>query len=615
MTYFKRIEDYQTYSNEKADFHFNYNANSGNGQAFLGGSYYDAEGKSHRPKELEGKLACLFFAYHDIAGTQQTVNLGTNTDTLYPIIPRANGNNQMKLLIEERERRIRRLRPSLIFSSLLMLPETCGVNRAESLTVSPLTPNNYWLRSMWLECTVHDKNVMLIPKDYVFSGGQSRASNNKVIGKAQFFLLDFNRRANDIIYAANHSTFLPVTIRQPVQQLSAVLTSKEPFSHGICRKCTNEIMQNLSHERPEIYSGYSDPLPAIMKILQNAKIELMKSRNHIEHSHNWIFFGAPGTGKSHELNRIAKKSFPEENISRVTFYPDYTYSQFVGCFKPITEKTAESTSHITYRYVLGPFLKTYVEACKHPDQNYLLIVEEINRANPAAVFGDIFQLLDRREDGCSDYSIVTPEEMRDQLTEEFKDEQIDADKLAIPSNMYIWATMNSADQGVFPMDTAFKRRWDFHYIGIDEGENATVEVKNGDVEEEKQLSEIDIPCCGHLINWNAFRKAINNFMMSDNLKVNEDKLLGPFFINPSALNEKRFTNAFKDKVILYLYEDACKTKRQKMFRNDLKTYAQICEAFNENPVGIFVESFSSDGNADAIYVNSEADNQGEAAEQ
>ena len=336
---------------------------------------------------------------------------------------------------------------------------------------------------------------------------------------------------------------------------------------------------------------------------------------------NWIFFGAPGTGKSHELNRIAEESFSEENISRVTFYPDYTYSQFVGCFKPITEKTVEngeSVSHITYRYVLGPFLKTYVEACKHPDQNYLLIVEEINRANPAAVFGDIFQLLDRREDGCSEYSIATPEEMSDQLKEVFKNESIEADKLAIPSNMYIWATMNSADQGVFPMDTAFKRRWDFRYMGIDEGEDKIVKVRNGDVEEKKRLDEINISCGKHVINWNEFRKAINNFMMSDSLKVNEDKLLGPFFVSPSALNEERFADVFKDKVILYLYEDACKTKHQKMFRSELKTYAQICDAFDDDDAEIFADGFD----ASAIYVTDENgdqttdgdDDQSEAAE-
>lgn len=604
MKYFKRVEDYRTYLGAKSDFHFDYNANSGGGQAFLGGSFYDAKGKAHQPKELEGQYAHLSFAYRDVNGETQIVDLGTDSDTLYPISPRAAGNSQMKLGLAGK------IRPSLVIPALLMLPATCGVNMAESLEVSPLTQGNYWLRSMWLECINRNNHIVLIPKDYVFSGGSSKkgSSDKKVIGEAEFFLLNFNQRANDIINAANHSSLLPASIRKPLEQISAILTLKAPFNYEKCEQCTAEIMRNLSHEEPELYSGYSDPLLAIMKILKESKAEAVKLPNNINAPRNWIFFGAPGTGKSYELNQLAEESFSEENISRVTFYPDYTYSQFVGCFKPITEKkveNGETVSHITYRYVLGPFLKTYVEAHKHPDRNYLLIVEEINRANPAAVFGDIFQLLDRREDGCSEYSIATPEEMSDQLKEVFKDESIEADKLAIPSNMYIWATMNSADQGVFPMDTAFKRRWDFRYMGIDEGEDKIVKVKNGDVEEEKQLNEINIPCGKHVINWNEFRKAINNFMMSDNLKVNEDKLLGPFFVSPSALNEKHFLDVFKDKVILYLYEDACKTKHQKMFRSELKTYAQICEAFNDDDAGIFADGFD----ASAIYVTDEDDDQ------
>ena len=135
---------------------------------------------------------------------------------------------------------------------------------------------------------------------------------------------------------------------------------------------------------------------------------------------------------------------------------DSTYSQFVGCFKPITDEVTDgeggTKASITYRYVFGPFLETYLEAAKNPDENYLLIVEEINRANPAAVFGDVFQLLDRKDTGESQYSVVTPEEMRKQLVKELEGFPVCAETLSIPKNMYIWATMNSSDQGVYPMD-------------------------------------------------------------------------------------------------------------------------------------------------------------------
>lgn len=156
-------------------------------------------------------------------------------------------------------------------------------------------------------------------------------------------------------------------------------------------------------------------------------------------------------------------------------------------------------------------------------------------------------------------------------------------RLSLPPNMYIWATMNSADQGVFPMDTAFKRRWDFRYMGIDEGENADIDGRI--------LSEIEVPCGARTVVWNKLRHAINEFMAGEDLRINEDKQLGPFFIAPSALTPERFGDVFKDKVLLYLYEDAGKTKRSKMFRKELNTYAKICEAFDEIGEGVFGSGF------------------------
>ena len=153
----------------------------------------------------------------------------------------------------------------------------------------------------------------------------------------------------------------------------------------------------------------SDEVSAIK--LHNAKRNAVKNKvtlPPVDEPRNLIFFGAPGTGKSYRLNRLAKESFAKENISRVTFYPDYTYSQFVGCYKPCTNDDGD----ITYGYVAGPFLDTYLNACMHPYDQYLLIIEEINRANPAAVFGDVFQLLDRNADGWSEYSVAVPDDMK-----------------------------------------------------------------------------------------------------------------------------------------------------------------------------------------------------------
>lgn len=325
---------------------------------------------------------------------------------------------------------------------------------------------------------------------------------------------------------------------------------------------------------------------------------------------NYIFFGAPGTGKSHQLSKLAEKNFAKDSIRRVTFYPDYTYSQFVGSFKPVTryaepkdsEPTTKMKPYISYEFVPGPFLETYIKAVKNPTNNYLLIVEEINRANPAAVFGDVFQLLDRDKNGRSVYEVTIPNEMEDYLRihlseyataahisnpEQLFNEQRrldeEAKQLCLPSNMYIWATMNSADQGVFPMDTAFKRRWDFRYMGINEGADADIDgVK---------LSDIEVPCGKFTVKWNDLRMAINDFLLSDDIHVNEDKLLGPFFVSPASLDPKTFTQVFKDKVLLYLYEDAGKTKRSKLFRSDLKTYSQVCKAFDDEGATIFGAGF------------------------
>lgn len=407
---------------------------------------------------------------------------------------------------------------------------------------------------------------------------------------------------------------------------------------GSSRNQPETIIANLPYvvwSRPNnrkciAYVGRTVHSPGENKEADNSDLVTMRDFRDSEHSnslkskpHNWIFFGAPGTGKSYQLDKLAKESFAKENVARVTFYPDYTYSQFVGCYKPCTDEN----DAITYGYVAGPFLDTYLKACTHPNDQFILIVEEINRANPAAVFGDVFQLLDRRADGGSEYSVAVPADMRkciesvlDGLTEQernaiesYFDPDMDfsefcaamTNDLALPPNMYIWATMNSADQGVFPMDTAFKRRWSFRYIGIDDGEDAEVTIG----EEKKRLNEVVVNWGDdddHKANWNNLRKAINGFLSND-VKVNEDKLLGPFFVNPASLADGRFADAFKDKVLLYLYEDACKTKHSKVFANDLNTYSAVCNAFDERGTGIFVDGFRKYYEKEAAVTGEDAD--------
>ena len=286
--------------------------------------------------------------------------------------------------------------------------------------------------------------------------------------------------------------------------------------------------------------------------------------------------------------------------------------------KPIISKEILDLYNTQYQSVHGiKDGQKLLQDISFGEENELLIIEEINRANVAAVFGDVFQLLDRK-DGVSEYAIATSEDMRQFLDDELRSYDVDNSKMEIPSNMYIWATMNSADQGVFPMDTAFKRRWEFEYISVN------------DENQVHAIEDYEIPMCAnkshkYYVNWNDLRAEINTILI-DNCKVNEDKLLGPFFISKNMLddiksnkdqidriqaieealrsdednktltkahqNEISFMKAFESKVIMYLFEDVMKMRAERIFagyaqKNRKMIFSEICEAFEEEGEKIF----------------------------
>ena len=597
MSYFRKISDYQTYSGHDSEFHYDFNANSGGGQAFLGGKIIDTAGNSASPSELEGLN--VSFALR-VRG--QLVSLASNGSGTYAISPRGAGSQSMKLGVQGK------VNPNGLVAAALMLPRTCGRNMASSINVSPLTTDNYWLRSMWLEIDRSGVGVpTFIPKDFVFEGGLSKrqgvtTKKDAVTGDQQFFKLDYRRRIEDIIALADDAV-LPSYARNALGYYRDIYLGNTDYEYGKGSETVANLMRDLSLDYCDMYSGYSDPLDFLMELGGHKAdaFQVVKGvPREIHQPRNLIYFGAPGTGKSYELNKLAiggddeAGCFDKDNVTRVTFHPDYTYAQFVGCYKPCSdikepkedEPIGKIEEEITYRFVPGPFLETYIKAVQNPSVNYLLIIEEINRANPAATFGDIFQLLDRKSDGTSEYEVAVPIEMRNYLTVflpeyatnahisdpvKLHSEQLrlknECKRLCLPSNMFIWATMNSADQGVFPMDTAFKRRWDFRYMGINDGSS--------------KLDGITVPVGEpvRMVSWDALRRGINKVLLDAG--VNEDKLLGPFFISPSRLRDTdRFTQTFMDKVLLYLFEDAAKTKKSKVFSIEGNpSYSDICDDF------------------------------------
>ena len=294
-----------------------------------------------------------------------------------------------------------------------------------------------------------------------------------------------------------------------------------------------------------------------------------------------IFYGAPGTGKSHAINELTAG----KDVIRTTFHPDTDYSTFVGAYKPTTKSVPVMTvigtnavpvnykngkemteDKIVYEYVSQAFLQAYVEAWKkycdvqegEEPVDEFLVIEEINRGNCAQIFGDLFQLLDRGDEGFSEYPIKADSDMKKLLEKEFEGLEIKnknginalfnggkdivaqvlaGDVLLLPNNLYIWATMNTSDQSLFPIDSAFKRRWDWNYVPIsDAGKKWMIEVN------------------GAQYDWWKFLEAVNDKVY--HATYSEDKKLGYFFCkaNDGVISADKFVS----KVIFYLWNDVFK---------------------------------------------------------
>ena len=310
---------------------------------------------------------------------------------------------------------------------------------------------------------------------------------------------------------------------------------------------------------------------------QNTSVERMKIA---EVSIQQIYYGAPGTGKSHIINELTKG----ESVIRTTFHPDSDYSTFVGAYKPTMGllpicnelgqpmEIGSSVLHkeqIVYEFVDQAFLQAYVNAWKYYADNseeikkQYLIIEEINRGNCAQIFGDLFQLLDRNDYGFSVYPINADKDMKKHLEKAFKGvridnadsinqhykgrnvvkEVLDGDILLLPNNLYIWATMNTSDQSLFPIDSAFKRRWEWQYMPIGKG-----------YDENGQEIKWAIEGATQKYDWWSFLEKIN--AQVGEVTQSEDKKLGFFFCK--ATDGVISAEKFVGKVIFYLWNDVFK---------------------------------------------------------
>jgi putative restriction enzyme len=340
------------------------------------------------------------------------------------------------------------------------------------------------------------------------------------------------------------------------------------------------------------YKEYSNILK---ELLQNC-IEF-KNNSFTSNAIQKIYYGAPGTGKSYSVSNILNEKYPNisvrENpfVIRTTIHQDYSYYDFIGSLQP----DLDEKNNITYTFKPGPFSIALKKAFLNPKKEIILVIEEMSRGNIAAIFGDIFQLLDR-VNGFSEYPIDN-KLITDYLR---KDSNINIieDKVYIPNNLSIIGTVNTSDQNVNVMDTAFKRRFSFEYVSVDP-------IKDSN---NMYLNSFSFELGKFEFNWIDLYRALNKFIV-ENLGLNEDKQIGQFFIKFDENKDKDNILQIKDKLLQYLWEDVqnIAISEETIFDKEIKTFGQLYKEFeNKN---IFSETFMNVYNSLSKLVDKKNDNE------
>ena len=420
---------------------------------------------------------------------------------------------------------------------------------------------------------------------------------------------------------------------------------KQFESDGVFAKIIRKILLPNSAYKISLYKNGNNEYAAFWLIgfdnvsdfEADSNTEYFAHSDNVEQTfHQIIYYGAPGTGKSHKI-KVQLEGVSKENIFRTTFHPDSDYSTFVGAYKPTMEKSIDkiytkgeliskltemkeggvtyssqkfgakywrslkqlnlsdkkdilqacgmsdnytvefdkgmavgeeylacsNESRIIYSFVPQAFLNAYIQAYKKSEEKVYLIIEEINRGNCAQIFGDLFQLLDRDVNGKSEYGIKADADLKSFLEEKLGEDNpgIKDGELCLPSNLYIYATMNTSDQSLFPIDSAFKRRWDWEYEPI--------KYKNTDWK---------IVIDGTEYSWTSFQRKVNDKILS--ATSSEDKMLGDYFVNPSdgIITDKVLLN----KILFYLWNDVCKDGEGDIFKVGETEDISFSELYGEN---------------------------------
>lgn len=405
--------------------------------------------------------------------------------------------------------------------------------------------------------------------DYVVFFDRGIAHIGKITGNYEY-LTNVPNQSGDYVNNRKVEWIKDIPYKDlPQEYAKSALTRKSVFKLDSYKPLIQEIINGNKIDKDE----YDDVDEEDME--DNGAYPVFDfTQSLITDGQNLIVYGTPGCGKSYYVEHTLLDGYPKDNYIRTTFYQDYTNTDFVGQILPVVEG-----DKVTYKFNPGPFTLALEQAIRKPNERIALVIEELNRGSAASIFGDIFQLLDRKE-GVSEYGI-TNVNIINYLKEKFEGVYT-FKEIRLPGNLSLYATMNTSDQNVFTLDTAFKRRWKFKKL-INE------------FAKDHKFKDKYIP--GANITWEELVNDINEYILKISSGLNsEDKQLGVYFVDENGMRKEKVdasdpeaVNAFAYKVLEYLWSDVAKFDRNKWFADGIKSLDELVKEYKEKGLEVFVD--------------------------